>query len=293
MRIKNVEIENEYLGIPLVNKEAVEKALATIPGITRKGGSNKWLFEFNPPLNEIFDTLEKKRHYPHYRGSCSLARQVLGTFGGYDGGYCGGRSNDIRIWVNLEELYVLNLLDVTNRDESILAEMLGVERGLLRTCVTLKLEPVGNRFEIDFEQLVRQVRNVLDVKECGEGLRKCIETSCVYTQTIFEGEFLKVEVALQPPDQLLQAKDGMRVIVCDKNWSSCGSILTGPLSSFKGNLGGNPNVIPPRIYFVVERLVKAPKDFSSYILCYPNPATTPKSRQEMLSLAENIAQQFR
>lgn len=180
----------------------------------------------------------------------------------------------------------LNAAYVGDAPEVGLAEQLGIPRTLLSCTIEVKTEPIeDNRFEFDFEPVLRKLDPVLDIN----GI----------TGQLLADAMLKIDAYESIPDVLLSVKGGLQIRIkpgCVRDriyfdgkvkqdtWSVKGSVLSGELERDYGSDDENAKAPPT---FLIEVLSPDLHGTASYIK--PEPIWQPDLQDEANILAYAIA----
>lgn len=298
MKITKVSVKRHHSGIPLAGKESLHNALAAFAGGTSKGsgatrdrqtrdvtrahGEHAAVFEawastlLAPNTKQLVDRLVDDA-IATLKGRDSFHRSF-----DYDAmGTSFFKTNvDVLMLDRKEQIYLLRLSAAYVGDEVEigLAEALGIPRGLQWVRVTAEVKPVDNRFEFDFEQLVRSLDPVLGTRRVkGTQIAKAMMAGDRYGGS---------------PSFPLMEKKGIRVIIFPENvtdrfdwrqdgkdtWSIRGAVLSGLL---KPSYEDETIMMAPAIGISITTTKG-----SKYTRL---PAVDPAMKQAMKSLAKAIA----
>ena len=321
--ITGVEVSEYQSGIPLKGWESVENALRTFssgaPRASRSTESHqmKAVAESQGAFATGFYTIAA----PHLKGGASFVDQMLeeakrGTEsqGRWHRSYdYDGVGSFFKTTVEVDQVkgtdgYILklNAAYVGTEVEEGLAEHLGVERGLSWKNVTVGLEPVGDQFRADFEDVVRRLDGVIDYlnlpAEAGKKSKlpwkKGKEEPGRITGKDVVQQFLITDRYGDSGDPfILGSKDGIEVTIgmgrvgrrfewqkgekSEDRWHADGAVLTGPLDT---DYRDETKLVPPSISISIR-----PESEDRYSRM---PIVDPEKKELMADLAERVAKSF-
>ena len=300
--ITGIEISEYQSGIPLRGWESVESALRAFSmGVSRvsiSAESRKVLAADPHPIivpfpkgNFLNQMFKEAKRVTKSQGRWQRDYKDDGA-----GSFSGTRVGVEKVKRTGDYILKLDVARIGAEAEKDLAEYLGIERGLVWKNVTVKLEPEGDQFRVDFEDMVRRLDGVIDYLnpwgpwEREEELRitgEDVARQLLTNDRDGEGGFF-----------VLGLKDGLEVAIgmglvgqrftwenmerSGDKWRVDGSVLTGPLET---DYRDETKFLSPSISISIRSETEGRYNRV--------PVVDPKKKEIVNDLAERVAESFK